>query len=161
MNDNPKWAKLIREFDAPIETVWAMWTDPNLFKKWYGPMGMTVPDAQMDVKVGGVRKVSMEMRRPDQTMTMWFIGVYKEVKQPTRLVYTESMCQEDGTIISPESMGMPAGAPDITEVIVDLRVKDGKTEMTMVHVGVPAGSPGESGWTQAIEKLSQITGTAG
>ncbi len=156
MDEQDNWVKICRVFDAPIDAVWAMWTDPNLFKQWYGPMGMSVPTAEMDVVVGGVRKICMEMKRPDRTMSMWFTGVYKEVNRPSRLVYTESMCDEDGTIIPPASMGMPEGHPDITEVIVDLVEEDGKTVMTMVHVGVVAGTAGDGGWNQAFDKLGGL-----
>jgi uncharacterized protein YndB with AHSA1/START domain len=156
MSDQQNWVKIQREFDAPIEQVWTMWTDPAMFQKWYGPNGMSIPVAEMDVVVGGIRKICMEMQTPDRTMSMWFTGVYKEVTSPTRLVYTESMCDADGTIIPAESMGMPAGHPDITEVIVELSEKDGKTAMTMVHVGVPTGTAGEGGWNQAIEKLAAL-----
>ncbi|MEM7068727.1 MAG: SRPBCC domain-containing protein [Pseudomonadota bacterium] len=156
MNDQPSWVKISREFSADIETVWAMWTDPNLFKQWYGPMGMRIPVAEMDVTVGGIRKICMEMKTPERTMSMWFTGVYKEVSRPTRLVYTESMCDADGTIISPQSMGMPEGHPDITEVVIDLQESDGKTIMTMVHVGVPEGSAGGGGWNQAFDKLARL-----
>ena len=160
MSDQQDWVKIQREFDAPIETVWQMWTDPAMFQKWYGPNGMTIPVAEMDVVVGGTRKICMEMQMPDRTMTMWFTGVYKEVNSPTRLVYTESMCDENGTIIPAEAMGMPPGHPDITEVIVELSDNDGKTAMTMVHVGVPAGTAGEGGWVQAIEKLDAMLAQA-
>ncbi|MGI9450929.1 MAG: SRPBCC family protein [Geminicoccaceae bacterium] len=89
-------------------------------------------------------------------MSMWFTGVYKEVTAPSRLVYTESMCDADGNIIPPHEMGMPEGHPDITEVIVDLSERDGKTMMTMVHKGVLAGSAGEGGWNQAFDKLEDL-----
>lgn len=158
MTETPNWVKIQREFDAPIETVWQMWTDPALFKEWYGPRGMSVPVAEMDVTVGGTRKVSMQMVTPDRMMTMWFTGVYKEVNAPTRLVYTESMCDEDGVIIPASSMGMPEGHPDITEVIVELSETNGKTQMTMVHVGVPEGTAGEGGWNQAFDKLAEKIG---
>lgn len=160
MSDNQTWVKIERSFDAPIETVWKMWADPEMFKKWYGPMGMTVPVADMNVTVGGTRKICMEMKSPDRTMQMWFIGVYKEISAPNRLVYTESMCDAEGTILSPESMGMPPGTPDITEVIVDLRQEGDRTVMTMVHAGVPEGSPGEGGWTQAFGKLEELLQSA-
>lgn len=153
MNDQSKWVKIQREFDAPIDVVWDMWTNPDLFKKWYGPMGISVPVAEMDVTVGGTRKICMEIKSPERTITMWFTGVYKEVSQPTRLVYTESMCDAEGTIISPQSMGMPEGHPDITEVIVELKEENGKTIMTMNHVGVAAGTAAGGGWNQALDKL--------
>jgi len=154
MNDSQDWVKIERELDAPIETVWQMWTDPALFKEWYGPMGFSVPVAEMELVVGGTRKICMKMETPERTMTMWFTGVYKEVSAPIRLCYTESMCDAEGNILSPQSMGMPEGSPDITEVIVDLKESGGKTVMTIVHVGVPAGSAGEGGWKQALDKLA-------
>ena len=127
-----------------------------MFKQWYGPMGMSVPVANMDVTIGGTRKVCMEMKSPERTMSMWFTGVYKEISKPSRLVYTESMCDPDGNIISAESMGMPAGHPDITEVIVELSELNGKTTMKMTHKGVPAGSAGAGGWNQAPDKLVEF-----
>jgi len=119
-------------------------------------MGMSVPVAEMDLRVGGIRKISMEMVTPERTMTMWFTGVYKEVSPVTRLVYTEAMCDADGVLIPPSAMGMPEGHPDITDVIVDLRDDGEQTHMTLVHVGVPDGSPGAGGWGQAIDKLGSL-----
>ncbi len=156
MNDAENWMRIVHDFQAPATRVWRMWTDPVLFQRWYGPKGFSVPTAEIDLRVGGVRKICMEMKTPDNTMRMWFTGVYKEIFEPSRLVYTESMCDEDGNILSPKDMGMPEGSPDITEVIVDLVEQDGRTRMTMVHRGVPAGSAGEGGWKQAFEKLDDI-----
>lgn len=151
-----EWVRIERTFDAPIEMVWRMWTQATLFQEWYGPNGMKVPVAEMDVFVGGRRKICMKMETPDRNMTMWFVGEYKEVNAPNRLVYTESMSDEGGNIISPESMGMPADHPEVTEVIVELSEADGKTTMKMTHVGVPAGSGGAGGWTQAIDKMAEL-----
>ncbi len=158
MSDDANWVRIERVFDAPIEQVWSMWVEAAKFQKWYGPNGMSIPVAEMDVTVGGTRKICMEMVTPDRTMKMWFTGVYKEVSAPNRLVYTESMCDENGVIIPPEQMGMPPGHPDVTEVIVELREEAGQTHMTMVHVGVPAGTAGEGGWNQAIDKLGAVLG---
>ncbi len=155
MSEESKWVRIEREFDAPATTIWGMWTVPELFKSWYGPRGMTIPVAEMDVRVGGVRKICMEMSSPERTMKMWFTGEYKEVNAPHRLVYTESMCDENGTIIPPQSMGMPEGTPESTEITVELKETGGKTQMTMVHVGVEAGTPGEGGWNQAFDKLGE------
>ena len=133
-----------------------MWINPEMFKLWYGPRGMSIPTAEMAVAAGGTRKVCMEMKSPDRVLTMWLIGVCKEAIRPSRLVYTESMCDAGGTIISPQTMEMPAGHPDVTEVIVDLSEANGKTIMTMVHVGVAEGSDGAGGWNQAFDKLAGL-----
>ncbi|MEL6598765.1 MAG: SRPBCC domain-containing protein [Pseudomonadota bacterium] len=156
MTDTANWVRIEREFAAPIAQVWEMWTDPELFRQWYGPRGMSVPVAEMNVTVGGTRKVCMAMDAPDRSMTMWFSGVYKEISPPHRLVYTESMCDEDGNLISPQSMGMPDDVPDITEIIVELTEANGKTRMVMTHVGVAEGTAGAGGWSQAFDKLEEF-----
>ena len=87
-----------RSFDAPVELIWRMWTDPELFKEWYGPGGATIPVANMDVRVGGTRHICMEMNSPNGPMQMWFIGEYRAVVANERLVYTESMSDEHGNV---------------------------------------------------------------
>src|ERR1700709_1165129 len=39
-----------RTFDAPVEQIWLMWTEPEHFKRWYGPTGATIPVAEMDAR---------------------------------------------------------------------------------------------------------------
>lgn len=154
MSDDGDWVRITRDFDASPAEVWRMWTEPELFQTWYGPHGFSIPTAEFDLTVGGTRKINMEMVTPERSMSMWFIGVFKEISAPTRLVYTESMCHADGTLISPADMGME-GLPDVTEVIVMLEAAGSGTRMTMVHMGVKAGTAGEGGWKQAFEKLAE------
>ena len=142
-----------RSFDAPIELLWQMWTDPEHFAAWYGPMGASIPVANMDVQVGGRRHLCMEMTTPNGTMQMWFVGEYVEVESPTRLVYTEAHADADGNVVAPAAMGMPEGHPESTTVIVELERVDDTTKMTMTHEGVPAESPGAMGWNMAFDKL--------
>lgn len=154
MADEFEWMRLERTIDAPLADVWDMWTRPELFSQWYGPNGMSVPVAEMALEVGGTRKICMSMETPERSMKMWFTGEFKELSAPHRLVYTESMCDEDGNIIPPESMGMPAGHPEVTEVIVELAEKEGKTRLKLTHIGVSADSGGAGGWAQALDKLT-------
>ena len=51
-------------------------------------------------------------------------------------------------------MGMPAGHPTTTEVIVELEDVAGRTKMVMTHAGIPADSPGAAGWVAALDKLA-------
>jgi uncharacterized protein YndB with AHSA1/START domain len=143
-----------RSFDAPAELVWQMWTDPEHFKAWYGPDGAIVPVAKMDVRVGGSRLVCMEMDTPGGLMQMWFTGEYREVVENVRLVYTESMSDESGNVLSPADLGMPTGHPATTEVIVELEDLGGRTKLVLTHIGIPAGSPGAAGWIMALGKLA-------
>ena len=148
-----------RTLDAPAELVWQMWTEPEHFQAWYGPTGATIPVAKMDVRVGGARLVCMEMKTPNGVMQMWFTGEYREVVEHRRLVYTESMSDENANVLSPSDMGMPEGHPTTTEIIVELEDLGGRTKMVMTHVGIPEGSPGAAGWNMAFEKLTAYVDT--
>ncbi|MBI2169563.1 MAG: SRPBCC domain-containing protein [Actinobacteria bacterium] len=156
MTDNGSQDAVIieRSFDAPVDLIWQMWTDPEHFAAWYGPDGAAIPVAQMDVRVGGTRLVCMEMQTPNGVMQMWFTGQYREVVENVRLVYTESMSDENGTVRSAADMGMPEGHPTTTEVRVELEHVGGSTKMVMTHVGIADNSPGAAGWAMALDKLA-------
>jgi len=143
-----------RSFDAPVDLIWQMWTDPEHFKAWYGPDGATIPVAKMDVRVGGTRLVCMEVQSPGGPMQMWFTGEYREVVHNERLVYTESMSDENGNVSSSPDMGMPEGHPTTTEVRVALEDVGGRTKMVMTHAGIPGDSPGAAGWAMTLDKLA-------
>jgi uncharacterized protein YndB with AHSA1/START domain len=141
--------RIERTFDAPVTLVWQLWTDPEHFKAWYGPDGATIPTATMDLRVGGRRHVCMRVHTPSGPVQMWFVGEYREVIEHRRLVYTESMSDEDG--------GSPATGVDrhaATEVRVEFEDLGNRTRMVLVHVGIPQDSPGAAGWEMALDKLA-------
>ena len=148
-----KDVQIERTFEAPIDLIWAMWTEPEHFANWYGPVGAKIPKADMDIRVGGRRQIAMEMDTPRGSMRMFFVGEYLEVNPKTRLVYTEAMADAEGNPMTAEQMGMPAGAHMETSVVVELVDLGDQTKMTLTHVGVPADSPGGQGWMMAIDKL--------
>lgn len=149
-----KDVQIERTFDAPIDLIWAMWTEAEHYANWYGPMGAKIPKAEMDVQVGGKRHIGMEMETPNGTMQMFFIGEYLEIDPKTRLVYSERLADAEGNAMTAEQMGMPADAPMDTSIVVELEDLGAQTKMVMTHVGVPADSPGGQGWTMAIDKLA-------
>ncbi len=148
-----------RIVDAPTDLVWRMWTEAEHFAAWYGPTGATIPVATMDVVVGGTRLVCMEMLTPNGTMQMWFTGEYRDIVEHKRLVYTESMSDEYGTILDPADLGMPADQPTTTEITVELDDLGTQTRMVMTHAGIPADSPGAMGWKMAFDKLATYLST--
>jgi uncharacterized protein YndB with AHSA1/START domain len=129
-----------------------LWTQPEHFKKWYGPNGFTVPVAEMDVRVGG--KHLYGMASPDGSMKMWSTGEYTEVVPNERLVYTDGPADENGNVVSPSAMGMPDGYPATTEVTVLLEDLGRRTKMVMTHAGVPADSGAGDAWEQAFAKMA-------
>jgi uncharacterized protein YndB with AHSA1/START domain len=159
--DSRDAVRIERTFDAPVAVIWQMWTIPAHFMSWYGPTGATIPIAEMDVRVGGSRLVCMEMNGPQGPMRMWFTGEYLEVVENRRLVFTESMADETGRIVSPADVGMPDGHPATTEVSVELEDLGGRTRMVLTHLGIPTDSPGAAGWVMAFDKLDAYAATVG
>ena len=94
------------------------------------------------------------MQTPNGPMQMWFTGEYRVVIENERLVYTESMSDENGKVSSPADSGIPDGHPITTEVRVELEDVGGRTKMVLTHVGIPSDSAGAAGWTMAVDKLA-------
>lgn len=141
-----------RSFDAPVSLVWLLWTEPEHFKAWYGPEGATITVAEMDVRVGGARFVCIEMETPAGQRRMFFTGEYRDVAVNERLVYTESLADEKGN-----PMVAPGGGdehPSTTLVTVTFAESASRTSIKLTHEGIPADSPGATGWAMALDKLS-------
>jgi len=150
--------RIERTIDAPVDLIWQIWTDPEHFAAWYGPDGATIPLATMDVRVGGTRLICMDVNTPNGPMQMWFAGEYREVIENKRLVYTESMSNQNGDILDPADLGMPPGHPITTEVRVELEAVGGRTRLLLTHLGIPADSPGAIGWAMALDKMAAHIG---
>ena len=154
MTQSPTDAVVLqRTLAASPEAVWQMWTVPEHFESWYGPDGATVRVATMDVRVGGARLIEMSMPTPDGPMAMWFGGKHREVSPHSRLAYSEAMTDESGTPLPAEAVGLPEHHPLVTEVVVELAEADGGTHLRLAHAGIPADSPGATGWAMALDKL--------
>jgi uncharacterized protein YndB with AHSA1/START domain len=134
-----------RTFDAPIERVWKAWTMPEHFMRWYGPQGFTTPTCEIDLSEGGRHLWSMES--PDGRR-MYFTGIFKEIVPMERLVFSDSMSDADGN-----ALGMGPGMPEQMEVTVTFEHLDGKTTVTVSHMGDEGAS---MGWEQAFEKLASM-----
>src|SRR5437867_6192776 len=52
-----------RVFDASPETLWAHWTDPKKYAKWFNPAPLDLVIHEFDVRVGG--RVRFDMPQPD------------------------------------------------------------------------------------------------
>ena len=136
---------LERTLPVPPELIWPLWTEPNHFAAWYGPPGATVTVHAMDVRVGGDRRVSMSIATPNGERFMHFAGVHLTVVKPKRLSYTEAIVDAE--------YADPTGPS--TEVQLVFERSGTGTRLTLTHFGVAAGSPGETGWSMALDKLEK------
>ena len=137
-----------RTFEAPLELLWKAWTEPEHFMNWYGPRGFTAPTCEIDLREGGRHLWSMLSSNGRQ---MYFTGIYKEVVPMERLVFTDSMSDAEGNVMSPEMMG--EGMHTTLVVTVTFAHADGKTTVTVSHVGEEHA---RMGWEQAFDKLTAV-----
>jgi uncharacterized protein YndB with AHSA1/START domain len=147
-----------RVFAAPVEKVWAAWTEPEQFMKWWGPQHFTSPSARMDVRVGGTFLWCMQS--PDG-QKFYTTGTFKEVVPNKRLVYTDAFADAEGNKVSPASMGMGDWPAEMIATVTFEKLADppeggGLTRLTIKHGPAPVG-PGtdfaEAGWHQSLDKL--------
>ncbi len=72
-----------RVFDAPREMIWDAMMDPKKVVKWWGPRGFTTTVEVMDVRPGGVWKLTMHgpdgANYPNKS-------IFQEVVKPERVV---------------------------------------------------------------------------
>jgi uncharacterized protein YndB with AHSA1/START domain len=154
-NQNKKELTITRIFDAPRELVWKAWTEPERFKRWWGPKDFTAPFCTIDFRVGGVYLNCM--RWPDGK-DYWSTGVYREIVPMERIVYTDSFADEKGNVVPATHYGMSADIPLEMLVTVTFEEQKGKTKMTLRHAGFPAGTMSDmanAGWNQSFDKLAE------
>ena len=73
-----------------------------------------------------------------------------------RIVYSDSMADAEGNLMDPVMKGMPEGSPMTMDVTVTFSHEDGKTTVTVSHVGQGEKDYAGSGWEQAFEKLADV-----
>lgn len=91
----PDYRELVitRVFDAPRELVFRAWTDAEQFARWWGKTGMTVTSATRDARPGGGHRTCI---RSAEGRDHWASGVFREVVEPERLVFTFAWDGKDG-----------------------------------------------------------------
>src|SRR5262245_36667149 len=78
--------RFVRDFDAPRELVWEVFTKPEHVKQWWGNSRLTMTVCEIDLRVGGhYRYVG---HTPDGREVP-FKGEHKEIVPPERIVFIE------------------------------------------------------------------------
>lgn len=80
-----------RVFDAPIETMYDMWTNPKHFSQWLAPTGFTMEFIRADIKPGGNTFYFMT---DGADIKMYGRANYLEMHKPDRIMYTQQFCDE-------------------------------------------------------------------
>jgi len=74
-----------REFDAPLELVFDVFTKPEHVRNWFAPFACEVTECSIDLRVGGNYHIVFVTEDGTECS---FRGTYLEVEPPTRTVAT-------------------------------------------------------------------------
>lgn len=147
----PAWKlELTRVFKASPERVYAAWSKPELWARWFPPHGFTMTIDHMDFRVGGTFAASFH----GMGFVHPFTGTYVELVPGERIAWTAAF---------PESP-----VPDqIRTTVVLAATPDGQTEMRVRQefaVVTPeteqATQGAHEGWSQTLDKLAAFLAEA-
>ena len=135
-----------RVFNAPRDVVFRAWTDPEQLAQWWAPEGFSVAFLEMDIRPGGAWR--KRMRSPEGT-DYWRHGVYLEVVEPERLVFT---------YISDDPVGDRDHETIVTIIFEDQGAKTLMTFRQAEFESVAARDSHRGGWTSCMERFAAYLG---
>ena len=142
--------RIEREFDAPRDRVFAVYTDPELIPEWWGPRSTTAVVDRMDVRSGGDWR--FVVRDADGSETA-FRGTYREVAPPERIVQTF------------EWEGMPGHVSVETAEFEDLGEQTRVVTTSIFHTPEERdgmlGSGMEGGMNETYQRLDELLARLG
>jgi uncharacterized protein YndB with AHSA1/START domain len=149
-----------RVFDAPRELVFKAWTEPEHLLRWWAPKSFTTPWCKVDLRPGGSFRYCM--RTPDG-MEICGLGLYREIVEPERLVYTDMFADADGNPVPPTHYGASPEYPMETLVTVIFEEQGQRTKVTLRQSVPPALKEREGmeqGWNEMLDGLAGDLGSA-
>jgi uncharacterized protein YndB with AHSA1/START domain len=149
-----------RTFDAPLDVMFQMWTDPKHVSKWLPPTGFEMQFIRSDIKPGGSTFYFMTN---NQDVKMYGRAEYLKIEKPGRLVYTQQFCDEHENISRhPKAPTWPA----TMLTTVELTAEDAdRTRVTVtweaygpatrdeLETFINARAGMTQGWTGSFDKL--------
>ncbi len=136
-----------RIFDAPRDVVFRAWTDPERLKRWWGPKGFTNPVCEVDVRPGGV--IRIHMRAPDGVVYP-MTGVFREIVEPERLVFTSSALDSNGEPLF-EVVNTVTFAEEGAQTKLTLHASVSKVKAQ----AAPHLAGMEQGWSMSLDRLAE------
>jgi uncharacterized protein YndB with AHSA1/START domain len=143
-----------RTYDASPETVWQAWTNAEMLKKWWGPDNVTIPECEVDLRVGGKFYIVMEAGEA--------MGTFKGTKWPMEAEFT---VVEPNSKLSYNAKAWTEGQKEESTIEqtteLTLTEENGKTKLKLIaaiHKTGPAAGMAvqgmEYGFNQQLDKLT-------
>ena len=134
---------LHRVFTASPEKVYRAFTEPEALAAWLPPYGFLGVVHQLEVKVGGIHKMSFINFTTGSLQS--FGGKYLELEPNKTIKYTDKF--DDPNL------------PGEMTTTVRLKKVSAGTEINIVQEGIPPQIPADMcclGWQDSVEKLKKL-----
>jgi uncharacterized protein YndB with AHSA1/START domain len=131
--------QITRIFDAPRESVFRWWSEAELLQQWSGCKDATRCEVEMDFRVGGSFKQTMQIANAGKPFTIY--GTYEEIVIPKRIRYRLDM-------------GMA-----VTQVLIEFFEEGKRTKVVLVQDGFPNGESCKivsHGTGESFDKLNSL-----
>ena len=145
-------------FDAPVETVWKAFTDPEMEKQWgrcIVPVGSPEMDfLEHDLRVGG----KFLLKCADTNKILHFnTGTYKKIVPFKELVYTESFADEKGNILTGDKIGLNYYIPP--EILVEITFKPlyDATKIRLIYRKLPSNEHSDFAATELAKSFVELS----
>ena len=134
---------ITRIFDAPRALVFRAWSMPEHMVRWLGPKNWTAPSCTMDFRPGGAYRACI---RSPEGKENWMRGIYREIVEPERLMFTFSWEDKEGEF----------GRENL--VTITFAEQGGKTRMTFRQAffeTIENRDAHHGGWSECFDRLEQ------
>ncbi len=144
----PALLRVSRVFPAPRETLFKAWSSADHIKRWFCPDGYSVPQAKVEMRVGGAFEVCM---RSPEGVEHWTRGTFTEVVVPERLAIDHHIIDPCGggplfSALTQVAFIDNGGGRTLMEVVQSYTFP-GTAEAEQMLKGAPEG------WRQTLDKL--------
>ena len=143
-DDESRALEIVRVFDAPRPLVFQAWVDPERMRQWSAPHEYQIGHSEGEARPGARWRTSMVSKDEE----IWLGGVYREVVENERLVFTHAWEDENGE---------PGH-----ETVVTVRFEDadeGKTRMIFrqaFFASTDSRDGHEGGWAECFDRLDDL-----
>ena len=146
---------ITREFAAPRQLVWDVFTQPQHIEKWFGPKGFDTRVNKLEFKVGG--RAVYVMIGPDG-VEYPSSGVYKEITPIEKIVTTDEFGDGFDEIEAMKDVDLPQGM--VTTYLFDDLGERTKLTLITSHPTIEDKKKHEAmgvvdGWNSSLDKAEE------
>jgi len=139
-------------FEAPIERIWRLWSDPRQLERWWGPPTYPATVTSHDLRPGGRVEYHMTGPQGDTPGGYWEIT---DAEPPHRLTFRDGFADADGR----PNTDMPMNTVNVTIA----QLEAGRTRMSIESVFPDVAAMEqvlamgmEQGLTEAVGQIDAI-----